>query len=161
MGAKLIIIDPALGAYTNSQNEETGIRQFLGLVSRESERIGAGVLMVAHSRKSAREGNINPFDPGQVGGSTHWTDRARGVITLTRNTEQRGLVLAIPKANYGVDMIRADIEPDRAKNGDLKTYKTLSGWQFKSEKQESVTNGKAEVTKNAKTKLTADDLLGS
>ena len=52
VGAKLIVIDPALGAYTNSQNDETGIRQFLGLVSKEAERIGAGVLMVAHSREN-------------------------------------------------------------------------------------------------------------
>ena len=51
VGAKLIVIDPALGAYVNSQSVETGIRQFMGLVSREAERIGAGVLMVAHSRK--------------------------------------------------------------------------------------------------------------
>ena len=93
VGAKLVVIDPALGAYANSQNEETGIREFLGLVSREAERIGAGVLMVAHSRKSARGGKEDPFDPGQVGGSTHWTDRARGVMTLTRDTERRGLVL--------------------------------------------------------------------
>ena len=129
VGAKLIVIDPALGAYTNSQNEETGIRQFLGLVSREAERIGAGVLMVAHSRKSAREGKENPFDPGQVGGSAHWTDRARGVMTLTRDSKRRGLVLAISKANYGIDRVQAEIEPIRASNGDLETYKKISGWR--------------------------------
>ena len=42
VGAKLVVIDPALGAYANSQNEETGIREFLGLVSREAERIARG-----------------------------------------------------------------------------------------------------------------------
>ena len=143
VGAKLIVIDPALGAYTNSQNDETGIRQFLGLVSQEAERIGAGVLMVAHSRKSARGGKEDPFDPGQVGGSTHWTDRARGVITLTRNTELRGLILAISKANYGLDMISAEIEPVRTKSGDLKTYHKHSDWRFKTEQQKGATNDKA------------------
>ena len=144
VGAKLIVIDPALGAYTNSQNDETGIRQFLGLVSKEAERIGAGVLMVAHSRKTARDGKEDPFDPGQVGGSTHWGDRARGVMTLTRNTERCGLILAIPKANYGADRILAEIEPNRAKNGDLKTYHKHSDWRFKAEQQRGATNGKSQ-----------------
>ena len=143
IGAKMIVIDPALGAYTNSQNDETGIRQFLGLVSREAERIGAGVLMVAHSRKSARDGKEDPFDPGQVGGSTHWTDRARGVMTLIRNAERRGLILAIPKANYGVDMISVEIEPDRATSGDLKEYHKHSDWRFRAEQPKGATNDKA------------------
>ena len=142
VGAKLIVIDPALGAYTNSQNDETGIRQFLGLVSKEAERIGAGVLMVAHSRKSARGGKEDPFDPGQVGGSAHWTDRARGVMTLTRNSERRGLVLAISKANYGIDRVLAEIEPVRADNGDLETYDTISGWRSG---QQGASNGEAEL----------------
>ena len=140
VGAKLVVIDPALGAYANSQNEETGIREFLGLVSREAERIGAGVLMVAHSRKSAREGKENPFDPGQVGGSTHWTDRARGVMTLTRDSKRRRLVLAISKANYGIDRVQAEIEPFRASNGDLETYKKISGWRSGTG-QQGATNG--------------------
>lgn len=78
------------------------MREFLTALSREAERIGAGVLLVAHSNKTVRgNDNDDPFGAGLVSGSTAWHDGVRGVLTMTWENETGTRRLAIAKANYG------------------------------------------------------------
>ena len=106
-GARLVIIDPALSAFTGESNAAPPVRSFLAELGLLAERTNAGVLVVAHSTKSARVGG-DPYDPGQVGGSGAWADGCRGVLTLTtqrtKGKDDDGgtwPLLAISKANWG------------------------------------------------------------
>ena len=78
------------------------MRAFLAAVAAEADRIGCGVLIVAHdtkgARNEAREGG-GP-GPGAVSGSAQRTDGGRGVLHLSRG-EGGGLLLAAVKSNYG------------------------------------------------------------
>ena len=88
---------------------------FVKALAREAEQIGAGVLLVGHSNKAARQSaNYDPFDAGHIAGTGAWTDAARGVMTLTRDKrkDNKGkTVLAISKANFGPQYIETHIEP--------------------------------------------------
>ena len=74
IGARLVVIDPALSAYVGGANAAEPVRDCIGVLTERASAIGAGVLLVAHSRKDARA-KPDPFDPGNVAGSTHWTRR--------------------------------------------------------------------------------------
>ena len=115
--ARLIIIDPATAAFVSESNSVAGVREFMSAVAGQARRIGAAVLIVSHSNKGARgQESPDPFDPGQVSGSTGWTDAARGVLTFSwfmRATAPPGeegkedddgeriRLLAVSKSNYG------------------------------------------------------------
>ena len=119
IGPRLVIVDPALSAYVGEQNAAAPVREFLAALSGEAKAHECGVLMVAHSNKAARRKNdkLDPFDPGQVSGSTAWTDGVRGVLSLTwregDDAKLGGRVLAIAKANYGPARILIDMKPVR------------------------------------------------
>ena len=95
----LVIIDPALDAYTGDPNNLAAVREFVSALGAAAAARSCGVLLVAHSRKAARGKDSDPFDPGQVGGVGAWADAARGVLTLTGQGDNR--TLAIAKANWG------------------------------------------------------------
>ena len=100
--ARLVIVDPALSAFTGESNAAAPVRVFLAELGLLAERNKAGIMLTAHSTKIARAVG-NPYDPGQTGGSGAWTDGCRGVLTLTTqqtDTESYPL-LAISKANWG------------------------------------------------------------
>ena len=93
IGARLVVIDPALAAYAADANGAAQVREFMGALAAAAAPDpaaawrGCGVLMVAHSTKATRgtpvrknENDHDPFDPGQMAGSSHWTDAARGVL---------------------------------------------------------------------------------
>ena len=108
-GARLVVIDPALTAYVGESNAAGPVREFLGALNTKATANGAGVLLVAHSRKDARRPDASVYDAGHVGGSTHWTDGARAALTLTR-AEGR-YRLAVAKANYGPAFRCCDVAP--------------------------------------------------
>ncbi len=115
----LIVIDPALSAFVGEPNAAAPVREFLGAVAEAAGRIGAGVLIVAHSTKAARgngKNSADPYDPGQVGGSAAWTDGARAALNMTWQGEPgaRFRCLAVAKANYGPARIWCEVAPIRA-----------------------------------------------
>ena len=106
-GPALVILDP-LSALAGGANLNDGgtARYVMGKIAAESERTGAGVLIIAHDTKGARNEAKAGGDPGAgaVSGSGTWFDAARGVVYLYRNPEhadQRMLVCLA--SNHGRD----------------------------------------------------------
>ena len=136
IGARLVVIDPALSAYVGDANAAAPVRDFYSALTEAAEAARCGVLLVAHSRKDARRDNTpDPFDPGNVAGSTHWTDAARGVLTLTWKKDAKARVLAVAKANYGPSRILTAVDPVCGTHGEIvgftniadATWNTLDG----------------------------------
>ena len=95
---RIVIIDPALSSFTGNSNQAEHVRAYIENLCDLAEENGCAIILVTHSNKEARK-ESDPFNPGQVGGSSHWVDRSRGVITLTRH--KAGIQLSVIKANYG------------------------------------------------------------
>lgn len=116
----LIVIDPVLSAFAGDATEATSVGEFLIKLGLKAGAIGkgAGVLVVAHSTKTVRKdaNDLNPFDSGQVAGTTYWTDAVRGVLTMTWRVggEADERMLSIAKANYGPSRIVTAIDPIRS-----------------------------------------------
>ena len=129
--AGVIAIDPALAAFTGQSNAAGPVRAFLAALAEEAAARKAGVILVAHSTKGARAKEADPYDPGQVGGSAHWTDGVRGAIGLEwRRTDETHdpPTLRILKANYGPSRIRCELEPIRNEKGVPVGFKAKGGW---------------------------------
>ena len=111
--ARMIVLDPALGAFVGEANAAAAVREFLMLLAEEADLHDAGVLIVAHSRKAARGKDAPGDDVGHVAGSTHWVDGVRGVLTLHREGEagNRHHVLRVAKANYGPSELECRLTP--------------------------------------------------
>jgi len=108
----LVVIDPVSVAFAGANpSDGAAVRAFMLELATEAKRIGAGVLLVAHDTKGARndlrEGR-GP-GPGAVAGSSQWTDGARGVLHFARSGDTG--VLQCVKANYGPDGWGAELEP--------------------------------------------------
>ena len=114
--ARLVVIDPALAAFVGESNAAAPVREFLGALAAEADKRNVGVLLIAHANKQSREQNASIYDAGKVGGSTHWTDGARGALTLTRCDGERYL-LAVAKANYGPAYRHCIMRPIRPDGG--------------------------------------------
>ena len=101
----LIVIDPASEALADISASEAGpVRTFLRSLARESAAIKAGVLIVAHDTKAARNEARAGGDPGAgaVAGSSAWFDRARGVAYMhTDPVFPAGRIVEVIKANHG------------------------------------------------------------
>ena len=82
----IVVIDPvSVAAAGLSPNDGGAVRAFLLAVTPEAAEIGAGVLMIAHDTKSARNearAGIGP-GPGAIAGSGQWSDGARAVLHLS------------------------------------------------------------------------------
>ena len=151
---KLIVVDPIIGAYMSNGNDPPRVFAFVKALAQEAEQIGAGVLLVGHSNKAARQSaNHDPYDAGHIAGTGAWTDAARGVMTLTRDgrdDENRGkIVLAISKANFGQAFIETHIRPI-CKDGGRRPYgMEMYGYKWKGDNDDiqigEPTNGKAEL----------------
>ena len=137
---RLIVVDPALEAYVGEANAVAPVREFLGALAREAGKLRAGVLLVVHSNKAARKPNQpenktkdkkkpDPFDPGQVAGSTAWTDGVRGVLAMTWTEEPGERVLAVAKANYGPARIKCHLEPCRHESNAIVGFQTVDEWR--------------------------------
>ena len=112
---KLIVIDPIIGAYLSNGNNPPEVFDFVKALAREAGKFGAGVLLVGHSNKAARQSaKYDPFDAGHIAGTGAWTDAARGVMTLTRDGREGNegrTNLAISKANFGPSYIETHVRP--------------------------------------------------
>lgn len=131
---RLIVIDPATAAYVGNANEVAAVREFLGAVSGEARAIGAGVLIVAHSRKDVRgikdKDKDDPFDAGHIAGSGAWHDGARAAMTQTWDND-RGpgfRRLALAKANYGPARLVAKMDAVKDGRGAIVGFTAPGGW---------------------------------
>ena len=132
----LIIIDPALSAFSGESNAAAPVREFLGALALRAKTLGTGVLLTAHSNKAARASNQDPYDPGQVGGSAAWVDGARGVLAMTRsqsgdddeNATASELQLAVAKSNYGPSLVTVGLSSIRAGGGAIVGFKAEGSW---------------------------------
>ena len=123
----LVIIDPALDAYTGDPNNLPAVREFVSALAAEARARACGVLLVAHSRKAARGTDADPYDPGQVAGVGAWADAARGVLTLTGRGDDR--TLAISKANWGRAYVQTQLAQAATEAGALVGFNAGSdGW---------------------------------
>ena len=123
----LVVIDPALDAYTGDPNNLPAVREFVSALAAEASSRACGVVLVAHSRKAARGADADPYDPGQVGGVGAWADAARGVLTLTGRGDDR--TLAISKANWGRAYVQTQLTPVATEAGALVGFDAGSdGW---------------------------------
>ena len=129
----LVVIDPALDAYTGDPNNLAAVREFVSALGAEAAARSCGVLLVAHSRKAARGKDSDPFDPGQVGGVGAWADAARGVLTLTGQGDNR--TLAIAKANWGRAFVLAQLAPVTTDGDALVGFDGPDGWTDKPREQ--------------------------
>ena len=127
----LIVVDPALSAYVGESNAAAPVRDFLAALEDLAAPIGAGVLVLAHSNKTARGRTGNqkpdPFDAGQVGGSTHWVDGARAALSLTVEAEGRRR-LAVLKSNYAESFISVPLDPIRHQSGAIIGFRAAGPW---------------------------------
>ena len=103
-GAGLVVIDPAsVAAAGLSPSDGAAVRAFLLGVTEEAARSGAGVLIVAHDTKQARNearAGIGP-GPGAVAGSGQWHDGARAVLHLSGAGPDDKRLIVAAKSNYG------------------------------------------------------------
>ena len=110
----------ALAAFTGESNAAGPVRAFIGALAREAAKRRAAVLLIAHSSKGARGDDAKVYDPGQIGGSSHWTDGARGAMSLSRTADAPDRHrLAIVKANYGPSLVSSDLSAARTPGGAL------------------------------------------
>lgn len=147
IGARLVVIDPALSAYVGDANAAAPVRDFMGALTEAAETARCGVLLVAHSRKDARsKDKPDPFDAGHVAGSTHWTDAARGALTLTweADAEAGSRVLAVAKANYGPSRILTAVDAVRSPHGEIVGF-AGGPWQTQAERKRDTANGAGTV----------------
>ena len=62
-GARLVVIDPALAAFTGESNAAGPVRSFIGALAGEAAKRRAAVLLIAHSSKAARRSGRPPLRP--------------------------------------------------------------------------------------------------
>ncbi len=135
-GARLVVVDPALSAFVGQSNDAAPVREFLTALAVEAAKHGAGVLLIAHSNKAARSDRAteyDPFDPGHVGGSGHWTDTARGAMSLTYDRRKAAApgarILAVPKANYGPARRWCKVVSHPAPSGEIVGFGIDGAWK--------------------------------
>ena len=140
---RVIVVDPALSAYVGDSNSAAPVREFLDAMRQEAEERKCGLIIAAHSIKSSRQGQRqnqrpDPFDAGQVGGSTAWVDAPRGVLTFTQPYPGDDRTLAVLKANYGPRHRLLDVVPDYRygpdpHDGALTGFHGAGAWQTHAE----------------------------
>ena len=104
--------ETARTADVGNQSDAAAVREFVGALADAAKDWQCGVLICAHSTKSARDGKQDPFDPGQISGSAAWVDACRGALALTLHPDKAEFRrLAIIKANYGPSRLAIDLNP--------------------------------------------------
>ena len=151
----LVVIDPALEAYAADQNNGSAVREFLRALRQLAGRYQIGILLVAHSSKSARAKGQqdDPFRVGQIAGSSHWVDGCRSAVALDwspgGDDPFRGRRLACIKANYGPSRLVCEVDPIRAESGSIVGFtRELDGWKQPAapESKQGGRNGDAKAT---------------
>ena len=114
----LVVIDPVSAALEGaSMSEGSPVRAFMRELAREASAAKAGVLLVAHDTKAARDLVRAGEDPGAgaVAGSATWYDAARSVLYMARDGDKRSLKCI--KANYGRSGWSVILRERRGPNG--------------------------------------------
>ena len=147
---QLVIIDPALAAFSGDSNAVGPVREFLSALALQARDVGVGVLLIAHSNKSSRKSDGDPYEPGLVGGSAAWADGGRGVVTMTRTGGDEdgasgGLQVAIAKSNYGAAFIKCALEEIRAEGGAIIGFTGSGGWSGPGLPETNAYSGKVDV----------------
>ena len=134
IGARLVVIDPVSSAYVGEANAAAPVREFLAAVTEQAKALKCGVLLIAHSTKAARAKGPDdePYDPGLVAGSSHWTDGARGVLTLGMGRDGER-VLRIAKCNYGPSYLRCTLSAERDQAREICGFSNAGCWQPETE----------------------------
>ena len=119
-GARLVVVDPALAAFTGGEQRggpSACVPERVVDRGRQARR-GRAADRPTPPRPARRgEGGKQPdlYDAGQIGGSSHWTDGARGALSLSRDSDDPDRHhLAIVKANYGPAFVSIDLLATRA-----------------------------------------------
>ena len=154
----LVMIDPALEAFSGNQNEGAPVREFLRALRQLATRYQIGIVLVAHSAKAARGANAkdDPFSAQLVAGSTHWVDGCRAAVALDWSgggvDPFNGRRLAVLKSNYGVSRVVCEVEPVRAPGGAIVGFRRGgAGWvPYVPETPENVTGGGSKNGKGTK-----------
>ena len=139
----LVVIDPALDAYVGEPNNPAAVREFVSALGAAAREHHTAVLLLAHSNKAVRTGGQrtakdDPYDAGQVGGTSAWADAARGVLTLTRRAGGRR-ILAVAKANWGRAFVQVELQ-EVTDGGDLAGFKAaVGGWMAREEAEDDDT----------------------
>ena len=123
----LTVIDPALAAFAGDSNSASPTREFLTALT--TLATDGAVLLCAHSAKLARRRGGDPFDPGLVGGTTHWCDGVRGVLALATRAElptERDL--ACVKANHGPARKLCGVEAVRGPHDAIVGFTASGKW---------------------------------
>ncbi len=132
---RLLVIDPAMAAYTGDSIQPSAVRAFvqsLETLARETGR--CGVLLLVHATKKPE----GPFDRTQIAGSAQWTDAARGALSLSYEDEPHTRTLAVVKANQGPSRMWHPIKAIRERDdgGAYVGFESAdpgAGWRPKSE----------------------------
>lgn len=137
---RLVVVDPAMAAYVGDSNSPGPVREFYGALCAEARGHNSGVLLVCHTNKMSRResrADRDLYAPDAVAGSTHWTDAARGVMTLDYNSDEGAAVgdrvLFVNKANYGPSRMRCDLKLMRDCHGEICGFVADGNWQTEAE----------------------------
>lgn len=114
----LLIIDPALAAYTANPNSTPHIRQYLNAISHECGERELACMIVHHSTKDSRfVGSMDEydendlFDPGKLSGAAGWSDGIRGGALTMAGRGRDYRKMGIMKASWGSDRVVIDLDP--------------------------------------------------
>ena len=114
----LLIIDPALAAFTANPNSTPHIRQFLNAIARECAQRELACLIVHHSTKDSRwVGSMDEydehdlFDPGKLSGAAGWSDGIRGGALTMAGRGKDYRKLGVMKASWGSDRMVINLDP--------------------------------------------------
>ena len=151
---RLLIIDPALSAFVGNANEAAPVREFMANLTMLAEEYRMGILLIAHTNKDSRRHSndyTDLFRPGQIGGSTHWTDAARGVLNFYHGREEGERLLVVPKANWGPSHLGCQLKLRKQEGRGFGGFTTgPEGWMVKAKFLEFLKNSDQETPKRKK-----------
>ena len=133
VGPRLVILDPTLCAFAGEQNNGAAVREFLRALSglAGAQEDPCAVMIVAHSTKEARrrQGPADPFSPGSVAGSSHWTDGCRSALSLRWRPELAGARdLVALKSNHGPARMLCGLETVRHRSKTVIGFEAAADW---------------------------------
>ncbi len=110
-GARLCIIDAFRGAFPKAQENDSGVRSWLDMLQRVSDRTGCAIIVIAHSRKMSQDVDVRSslrgsgalFDACQT---CYMLDGAKNRPTQVHNTKDR--LLGETRETFG--LVVADVE---------------------------------------------------
>ena len=100
IGARLLIVDAAAGAFGGAENDRAHVRQFMGGLDGWAQRAECAVLVIAHPAKVGKDSDP---DAWPASGSGDWINASRFVWALgkpEKHDTDAWQLLTLYKANY-------------------------------------------------------------